>query len=181
MDRLLVERAQRGDEAAFAELVEQTGDRMYAIARHLLRDSERADDAVQHAMIEIWRRLPTLRYPDRYASWAYRILIRSAYAEADRRRRWLLFDLGRQPVAISPDHAGSVADRDEMDRALAQLSTQHRAVVILKHYAGLSNPEISEALDVPEGTVRSRLHYAMQALRAALEAESRPAIAPAEP
>lgn len=181
MDRELVARAQRGDEAAFAELVDRFGDRLYAVAHHILRDSGRADDAVQQAMIDIWRKLPTLRDPDRFAAWAYRIVARATYAEAAARKRWSL-----RPVlvalapAVTVDHASSVVDRDELDRALGRLPIDHRSVVVLKHYAGLSNLEIAEALSIPEGTVRSRLHYSIRSLRASLEADGRPAVAAAE-
>jgi RNA polymerase sigma factor (sigma-70 family) len=77
--------------------------------------------------------------------------------------------------ASEPDHAGWFADRDELDRALDSLPIDHRAVIVLKHYAGLSNAEISKALGVPEGTVRSRLHHAHRSLRAAVAADARPA------
>lgn len=182
MDRDLVARGQRGDEAAFTELMERMGDRMYAVAHHILRDSGRADDAVQQAMIDIWRKLPTLRDPERFVAWAYRIVVRAAYGEVSSRRRWLL----RSTVAdamprADADHAAAFADHDELDRALGRLPIEQRAVLVLKHYAGLSNPEIATALDVPEGTVRSRVYYATSSMRAALEAERRTAPAGAEP
>jgi RNA polymerase sigma-70 factor (ECF subfamily) len=66
-----------------------------------------------------------------------------------------------------------VADRDELERSFRRLPIDHRAVLVLKHYAGLSNPEIAEALGIPEGTVRSRLHHAMRGLRAARDADAR--------
>jgi RNA polymerase sigma-70 factor (ECF subfamily) len=183
LDRELVERAQRGDESAFAELVEHWGDWMYAVAYHILRDPGRADDAAQQAMIDIWRKLPTLRDPDRFQAWAHRVLARAAYAEAARRSRWLL--RGRLGAVAESgarrDLAIDVAERDQLDRALDRLSVEHRAVIVLKHYAGFSNDEISRALDIPEGTVRSRLHYAHQAIRAEIDADRRPAIAPVEP
>jgi RNA polymerase sigma-70 factor (ECF subfamily) len=81
---------------------------------------------------------------------------------------------------VTVDHTSSVVDRDELDRALGRLPIDHRAVVVLKHYAGLSNLEIAEALSIPEGTVRSRLHYSIRSLRASLEADGRPAVAAAE-
>jgi RNA polymerase sigma-70 factor (ECF subfamily) len=183
LDRDLVARAQRGDEVAFGELVELVGDRLYAVAHHVLRDHGRADDAVQQAMIDLWRKLPTLNDPDRFLPWAYRIVVRAALAEAADRRRWItrVTLAGGAGVAQStPDHQRAFADRDELDRALDALAVDHRTVVVLKHYAGLSNQEISEILAVPEGTVRSRLHYGMSSLRAAFEAGRRLAAA-AEP
>lgn len=174
MERDLVARAQRGDEPAFAELVERVGDRLYAVAHHILRDPGRADDAAQQAMIEIWRKLPSLKDPDRFLAWAHRIVVRAAYAEAASRRKWFVrLNIGAIEPMPATDHAGTLADRDELDRALGRLPIEHRAVVVLKHYAGLSNGEISDALGIAEGTVRSRLHYAASSLRAAMEADRR--------
>lgn len=184
MDGDLVARAQRGDEAAFAELVGQVGDRLYAAAHHILRDTGRADDAAQQAMIEIWRNIPALKDPDRFMAWAYRIVVRAALAEATSHRRWTIrLNLASivPTAAVTSDHADTVAARDELDRALDHLPADHRAVVVLKHFAGLSNPEIAAVLDIPEGTVRSRLHYAISSLRAFLDADRRPHAAPIEP
>jgi RNA polymerase sigma-70 factor (ECF subfamily) len=174
LDRELVERAQHGDESAYAALAVRIGDRMYAAAHHILRDTARAEDATQQAMIDIWRMLPQLKDPDRFQAWAYRIVVRAAYAEAGRQRLWGLRASGTEAErTFAPDHAPRVADRDQLQRGFQRLPVDHRAVVVLKHYAGLSNPEIAEALDIPEGTVRSRLHYSLKTLRAALEADAR--------
>lgn len=169
-----MERAQRGDESAFTELVETVGDRLYAVAHHILLDSGRADDAVQQAMIDIWRKLPMLEDPDRFLAWAYRIVVRATYAEAASRKRWhLRGTVASVSPTSAPDHAAAFADRDELERALGRLPIEQRTVLVLRHYAGFSNPQVAAALDVPEGTVRSRIHYATAALRAALEAERR--------
>ena len=174
MDRELVERAQLGDESAYAALAVRIGDRMYAAAHHILRDTGRAEDATQQAMIDIWRMLPQLKDPDRFQAWAYRIVVRAAYAEAGRQRLWGLRGATVPPDrTFAADHATQVADRDQLERGFRRLPIDHRAVVVLKHYAGLSNAEIAEALDIPEGTVRSRLHYSLKILRAALEADAR--------
>jgi len=174
LDRELVERAQQGDESAYAALAVRIGDRLYSAAHHILRDTGRAEDATQQAMIDIWRMLPQLKDPDRFQAWAYRIVVRAAYVEAGRQRSWALRSAAvTSDRAFAPDHAASVADRDQLERGFQRLPVDHRAVVVLKHYAGLSNEEIAEALDIPEGTVRSRLHYSLKALRAALEADAR--------
>lgn len=174
LDRELVERAQQGDESAYAALAVRIGDRMYAAAHHILRDTGRAEDATQQAMIDIWRMLPQLKDPDRFQAWAYRIVVRAAYAEASRQRLWALRSSATPPDrTFAPDHAAAIADRDQLERAFQRLPVDHRAVVVLKHYAGLSNEEIAEALDIPEGTVRSRLHYSLKTMRAALEADAR--------
>jgi RNA polymerase sigma-70 factor (ECF subfamily) len=188
LDRELVERAQRGDESAFATLAVRISDRLYATAHHILRDTDQADDAAQQAMIDIWRELPRLKDPDRFQAWAYRIVVRAAYAESRRSRRWTLPSLGlhsgtasgddphpraREAGLGQVDHTERIADRDQLARGFERLPIDHRAVVVLKHFAGLSNEEIAQALEIPEGTVRSRLHHSLRQLRAALDADAR--------
>lgn len=176
LDRELVERAQRGDESAFAALAVRIGDSLHATAMHILRDSGRAEDAAQQAMIDIWRHLPELKDPDRFQAWAYRIVVRAAYAEVRHRRLWNLREASVAPErTFAGDHSASVANRDQLNRGFARLPIDHRAVVVLKHYVGLSNEEIAEALEIPEGTVRSRLHHSIRAMRAALDADGRDA------
>jgi DNA-directed RNA polymerase specialized sigma24 family protein len=84
--RDLVERAQEGDRDAFAALVGLTSDRMYGLATRILRDSVLAEDALQGALITVWRQLPALRDPDRFEAWVRRLLVHQCYAEARRRR-----------------------------------------------------------------------------------------------
>ncbi|HET8785089.1 MAG TPA: RNA polymerase sigma factor [Candidatus Limnocylindrales bacterium] len=171
----LVKQAQHGDEEAFASLSIVIGNRLHAIAHRILRDADLADDATQQALLSIWRDLPQLRDPGRFEGWAYRLLVRACYAEGKKVRRW-----APNLRVLHPDDAAdtggipSVADRDQLERAFRQLSVDHRAVVVLHHYLGLSLDEAAEALGVPIGTIRSRLFYAMRALRAALDADARP-------
>lgn len=181
MDRDLVERAQRGDRDAFAVLARSRGDRLFGIARRIVRDVDLAEDAVQQALVLAWRELPRLRDPDRFDAWLQRMLINACYAEARRRRastanvRVLVMD---GPVAH--DELGSFIDRDEIDRGFRRLQPEQRAILVLHHYLGLGPGEIAEVLDIPPGTARSRLHYAHRAMRALLEADARPALAAGE-
>jgi len=174
LDRALVERARDGDELAFGRLVFTIGDRLYGVAFHMLRDATLADDAVQEALIQAWRELPRLRDPDRFEAWAIRITVRAAYAELGRRRRHgptLIHVESRQDS--TPDRSAVLADRDQLEHGFRRLSPEHRAVVVLKHYIGLPDDEIAAALDIPSGTVRSRLYHAIRSLRAALDADDR--------
>jgi RNA polymerase sigma factor (sigma-70 family) len=173
----LVERARSGDREAFASLVGMTSDRMYAIAIRILRDGHLAEDALQGAMITAWRQLPTLRDPARFEAWVRRLLIHACFAEARRRQTWAA-NVRVLPVdgPAAPDEIVSVADRDTLDRAFRRLSIEQRAVFVLHHHTGFALAEIAEALGIPAGTARSRLHYATRTLRAAIEAEATPVI-----
>jgi RNA polymerase sigma-70 factor (ECF subfamily) len=175
MDTELVVRAQNGDEEAFASLAVAAGDRLHAVAHRILRDIDLAEDATQQALLNVWRDLPQLRDPARFDAWSYRLLVRACYAEARRTRRWvpnLRLLPADEPMAA--DGTSSVVDRDQLERGFRRLSIDHRAVVVLHHYLDLPLEEVAETLGVPIGTVRSRLHYAMRGLRAALDADARP-------
>ena len=175
MERALVELARGGDEEAFASLIRMAGDRLMAIAFRILRDVDRAEDAVQQAIVTAWRDLPALRDPDRFGGWLYRILVNSCYVEARKTRRWdaNVRLLAPDMASPSPDALLSVVDRDELERAFRRLPLEQRAAFVLHHYSGMPIAEIAEALDVPVGTVKSRIHYASANLRAAIEADAR--------
>ena len=175
MDTELVISAQHGDEGAFTSLAVAVGDRLHAVAHRILRDTDLAEDATQQALLNVWRDLPQLRDPARFDAWSYRLLVRACYAEARRTRRWAP-NLRLLPAdePMGPDGTSLVIDRDQLERGFRRLSIDHRAVVVLHHYLDLPLSEVAEALGVPEGTVRSRLHYAMRGLRAALDADARP-------
>ncbi len=165
----LVERAQRGDHEAFDALAGAAYHRLYAIARRILRDGYAAEDAVQDTLVHAWRDLWGLRDPAAFDAWLQRLLVRSC---ADlQRRTWktrLDVDVEGIDPPLGPDEVSRVADRDALERAFDRLSLDHRAVVVLTHYAGLSGPEVAEVLGIPVGTVASRLHYALRAMRAEL-------------
>jgi RNA polymerase sigma-70 factor (ECF subfamily) len=165
----LVERARDGDDVAFTELVDLDGDRCYAIAYRILRDVERAQDAVQQAFLLAWRELPRLRDAERFEVWLHRLVVNACYEEFRRYRRWST-NVRVLPVdgPGGPDETISVDDRDALERAFRRLSPEHRAVVVLHHHAGLPLASIADAAGVPVGTVKSRLHYATRILREAL-------------
>jgi len=167
--RGLVERASEGDDAAFAELVDLDGDRCYAIAYRILRDVERAQDAVQQAFLLAWRELPRLRDPDRFEIWLHRLVVNACYEEFRRYRRWSA-NVRTLPIdgPAAPDETVSIDERDALERAFQGLTPEHRAVVVLHHHLGMPLTSIAEVAGVPVGTVKSRLHYATRILRAAL-------------
>ena len=174
----LVERARMGDQEAFAELVRAGSNRLYALAYRILRDADRAEDALQTALIAIWDDLPALRDVERYEAWSYRIVCRACYREARRERRQTLGRwLPSFPGPEGHDPMTELDDRDEMERGFAHLSLEHRAVLVLHYYLGLTIGETAAVLGASPGTVGSRLHYALRGLQAALAAEAR--VAPA--
>lgn len=165
----LVERARDGDEDAFTQLVDLDGDRCYAIAYRILRDVDRAKDAVQQAYLLAWRELPRLRDVERFQVWLYRLLVNACYEEARRHRRWST-RVSALPLEgpTAADSIASVVERDALERAFAQLSPEHRAVFVMHHYAGMPLATIAEVVGVPMGTVKSRLYNSTRNLRAAL-------------
>ena len=149
MDTELVIRAQRGDEGAFTSLAVAVGDRLHAVAHRILRDTDLAEDATQQALLTIWRDLPQLRDPARFDAWSYRLLVRACYAEGRRTRRWTPnMRLLAADEPMMADGLSSVVDRDQLERGFRRLSIDHR----------------------------TRLFHAMRGLRAALEADARPAL-----
>jgi RNA polymerase sigma-70 factor (ECF subfamily) len=173
VQRDLVEAARRGEHEAFEVLATAAADRLYGIARLILRDAHRAEDAVQEALESAWRELPRLRDPDRWDAWLRRLTVNACADEGRRRRRWSAEVRMIRTEPTEPDASGSLADRDQLERGFRRLKPDQRAAIVLRYYVGLSVPEVADALGVPEGTAKSRLHYATEALRAALEADAR--------
>ena len=170
--RELVERAGRGDHDAFAVLLHGSIGRLEAVARLVLRDQDLARDAVQEAFIRAWRDLPGLRDPDRFDAWIHRLTV-NACLDAARRRRRRPVEVDFMPAdpIVTPDESAVVAQRDELERGFRRLSTEHRAVLVLHYYVGLTMPDLATALDIPLGTAQSRLGRALVALRAAIGAD----------
>lgn len=175
MERKLVELAQHGDEAAFSEIVFAISPRLLTVAGRILGDLHRAEDATQQALVLIWRKLPKLNDPDRFDGWAYRVLVNACYAEARSTRGHADGLHLLEADAVVEDDALNVADRDMLDRAFERLSLEQRAVLVLQYYLDLGQQQIAEVLGVPLGTVKSRAASGRDALRAALEADARPA------
>ena len=182
MSRELVERAQRGDRDAYERLARGSARRLFLVASRILRDADAAEDAVQQTLVSIWRDLGTLRDPDRFDAWSYRILIRSCRRESRNRTPIgvTVIDVSDATVNAA-DAIGDVATRDELGRAFDALSQDHRTVVVLHHLVGLPLGEIAEILDIPYGTVGSRLHHGLRAMRASIEAGERTTVPGGQP
>ena len=175
MRTALVDRARRGDREAFSVLAGGAVDRLYAIARLILRDTDLAEDATQDALVRAWRDLPTLRDVERFDAWLYRITVRACADIGRHRRRWRA-ELSVVPIEpAESDRAAELADRDQLERGLRRLSDAQRTILILHFYVGLSQSEAADVLEIPVGTAKSRLHYAIDALRAAIAADERSA------
>ena len=173
MQTELVELARRGDREAFGVLAGGAVDRLYAIARLILRDAELAEDATQDALVRAWRDLPTLRDVERFDAWLYRLVVRACADVGRHRKRWRTEITILRQEPSEPDRASELADRDQLERGLRRLSDAQRMVLILHFHIGLSPAETAEALAIPVGTAKSRLHYAIEALRAAIAADER--------
>jgi RNA polymerase sigma-70 factor (ECF subfamily) len=175
VDRQLVIRAQEGDHDAFSRIAASSIGRLTAVARLILHDEYRAQDAVQDALVDAWRDIRGLRDPDRIDAWLHRLLVRSCYGQA--KRAWRR---DRVEVPLTPAHEPPLAEphgvlesRDQLERALRRLSEDQRAVLVLTYFVDLPLAEAAETLGIPLGTMKSRLNRSMAALRAALEADAR--------
>ena len=177
VDRELVIAAQRGDQVAFVDLLRGRVDRLFAIARRILRDVDRAEDALQDALVIAWRDLPDLRDPDRFDFWIQRVLANMCIEHARRdRRRYANLQVLTLDGHAAPDELRGIADRDVVDRAFRRLRPEERTILVLRHYLGYEPSDIADVLGLPGGTIRSRLHHAHRAMRAAIEADARAAV-----
>jgi RNA polymerase sigma-70 factor (ECF subfamily) len=174
MDRELVVAARHGDQASFMDLVRPRSAWLFGIALNILRDIDRAEDALQDALVIAWRDLRGLRDPDRFDPWLRRLLVNVCIREATRERR-RAGNLRVLPVdgPAAPDDLLALADRDQLERGFRRLPPDQRAILVLHHFLGYAPNEIAETLGIPAGTARSRLFNAHRAMRAALEADAR--------
>jgi RNA polymerase sigma-70 factor (ECF subfamily) len=173
MSRELVERAMDGDSEAFGVLASRALDRLVGTASLILGDRSRAEDATQNALMRAWRDLPTLRKPDRFDAWLYRILVRSCHDQIRAERRERVRPGHPWTPLTQPDGIADVADRDALAHALARLTHEQRTIVVLHYYLGLSHSQIADATRLPLGTVKSRLSRSLSYLQAALAADAR--------
>ena len=170
----VLDRARRGDQEAFAAVVRAYDRRLRGLAYRILGDRDRMDDALQEAYVRAFRALPRFRGDARLGTWLFRITYNACLDELARGRKSAhapLDELAGQ-ASVLPEPGQALGTRSELAAALAALSPEERAVVILVDAEGLDYAEAAEVLTVPVGTVASRLNRARAALRAAL----RPAV-----
>jgi RNA polymerase sigma-70 factor (ECF subfamily) len=182
----LVERARRGDADAFVALIEERQAAMTRVATAILREPADVADALQEALLSLWRELPSLRSAEAFPAWADRVLVNACRLVLRRRGRRRLREISLPGAIASPtgradDGApppgfdAELADRDTFDRAFETLDAEARAILVLHHLEGCGIAEIAAALAIPVGTAKSRLFTARRRLEAALERESREA------
>ena len=140
MQRDLVLRAATGDHEAFASLATGAYGRLHRTARLILRREDLASDAVQEALTSAWLHIRAVRDPDRFDAWVNRLVVRACYQELRRAKRGLIeLQVGGIEPAGVDDSTASLADRDQLERAFARLSAEHRAVIVVHHYLGFQS------------------------------------------
>jgi RNA polymerase sigma-70 factor, ECF subfamily len=166
----LVAAAKRGDRDAFRSLIEPDLAAAFGTARIVTRSDAEASDAVQEALLSAWRGLESLRNPEAFRAWFRRHVVRAALKAAERRSRVVELDLATAAPEGELDRA---LDRRTLARAFDRLDPRDRLLLTLHHFWDLPIAETAAHLGIPEGTVKSRVHYAMDRLRAAFAAEER--------
>ena len=184
-DAALVERARRGDRAAYGQLFERHHGRIHGMCARLLRRSDDVDDAVQQTFLEGWRCLGRFEGKSRFTTWLTRIAIHTCFSTRRRLRRLLLIDprtdddtqrpqltivdSGQQDQWLAADEIASRHARERaLGEVLANVSEKKRVVFVLVDLEGLTSPEAAEVLAINEATVRTRLFYVRQEIAAAL-------------
>jgi RNA polymerase sigma-70 factor (ECF subfamily) len=168
-----VDRAMHGDHDAFAALINASANRLYALASLILRDTDRAQDATQEAIVHAWRELPRLRDPLRFEAWLRRMVVNACYDEGRRLRRRAEVSLVHLDDRQVADPAPGLAETDRIERAFRRLPIEQRTALVLQHHLGMSHADIAKTLGVPIGTVKSRIRYGTAAMRSSLEADDR--------
>jgi RNA polymerase sigma-70 factor (ECF subfamily) len=153
---------------------------MYALASLILRDTDRAQDATQEAIVRAWRELPRLRDPERFEAWLRRMVVNACYDEGRRTRRRAEVSLVHLVDRQTADSTAGFVESERIDRAFRRLPLDQRTTLVLQHKFGMSHVDIAETLGIPVGTVKSRIRYGIAAMRAALEADDRLAAQPAD-
>jgi RNA polymerase sigma-70 factor, ECF subfamily len=159
-------------EVTFGELVEPALPASYRIAALILGNHADAEDVVQEATVDAWRHFRDLRDHARFDAWFGRIVVNKCRDRARRKSNVALLSLD-DDYQRARSELDQVPERDAMRRCLAALAPEHRTVIVLRFFADLALTDIAERTGEPLGTVKSRLHYALTALRAAYDSAER--------
>lgn len=175
----LIARAKEGDIGALEALYEQYKNSVYRTALAITRDRAAAEEILQDAFLRAFRHIDSVHDGGPMGPWLHRIAINLSYTWAKKRKRWFLsleqvVDRLVAAPKTSPEHRVEQNELQQVVReAIAQLEFPHRATIVLFYLEGLSLVEIAEIMDCPVGTVKSRLYYGREKLRAALLADRR--------
>ena len=170
---LLISRARGGDREAFGALVEQYRDNVYRLAYRMCGNAYDADEAAQEAFVAAWRALPNFRGDAKFSTWLYRLTTNAAIDVMRREKRHQTVGDGEMiEVADDADSPQETVERTEqqeaVQKALSTLSEEYREVLLLRYMEELDYAEIAEVLQLPSGTVKSRINRAKAALKTAL-------------
>ena len=170
---LLISRARGGDRDAFGALVEQYRDNVYRLAYRMCGNAYDADEAAQEAFVAAWRALPNFRGDAKFSTWLYRLTTNAAIDVMRREKRHQTVGDGEMvDLADDADSPQETVERTEqqeaVQKALATLSEEYREVLLLRYMEELDYAEIADVLQLPSGTVKSRINRAKAALKTAL-------------
>lgn len=174
-DRELIQAALQGQSSAFGRLVQKYQDRLFNAMVHMLGDAEDARDTVQDAFVQAFVKLETFQQTAAFYTWLYRIAFNSAISRRRRSRPVESLDRNRETSGDEPADAAAGDPLESQERAaqvrqaLSQVSPEHRQILVLRDIDDLSYEEIGEVLQLPVGTVRSRLHRARLQLKELLQ------------
>jgi RNA polymerase sigma factor (sigma-70 family) len=157
------------DDVSFAQRSDAYLGRALGLACYILGDLHEAEDATQEAMTRAWKARRSLRQPDVFDSWIDRILVNVCRERMRRRRRLREVSLPDEGEHTAADRFATLLTRDSVGRALGSLTVEQRTVVVLRYWRDLPLDQIAERLGWPLGTVKSRLHKALEVLRERLE------------
>jgi RNA polymerase sigma-70 factor (ECF subfamily) len=176
-DLQLIDACLCGDSASFGTLVRRYQDRLFNTMCHVVGSREEAEDVVQEAFVQAFVKLASFQHHSAFYTWLYRIAFNTAVSRGRKRRPERSVDAARDAHGEEPmDNTEDVTDRllreeraHQVQAALQEVSEEHRAILVLREMEGLCYEEIADVLELPVGTVRSRLHRARSQMREQLK------------
>lgn len=171
MDVSLIRRCQNGDQKAFAALFNQYKNLVYKTAYLMLDSTQEAEDALQEVFVQLHRTLK--RYDaskGAFTTWLHKITVNYCLNRRRRQRLWQWFGMNQRVVTTAPSPEERLVD-EAVRQGLRQLSDKLRTIIVLRYYHELTYAEIAVVLDIPMGTVKSRLNQALHDLRQRLKAD----------